>query len=286
MTVGIVRLGLIGGSLAKAYKRSKGVTVLGFDQDKSIMDFAKLAEAMDGDLTDDAIPTCDCLLLAAYPQGVIDWVLEKAALISQNTMVIDCSGTKLRICEELFPIAEQYGFTFVGGHPMAGTHRSGFKYSREDMFDGAPMVIVPPSFEDIRLFEQVQTLLKPVGFGRISMTTAAEHDEIIAFTSQMAHVVSNGFIKSPTALKHLGFSAGSYKDLTRVAWLNPNMWTELFLENRENLLKEIDWFLDFMQQYRDALETCDASTLRILLEEGRQRKHEVDGPQVEISRLK
>ena len=161
---------------------------------------------------------------------------------------------------------------------MAGTHRSGFKYSREDMFDGAPMVIIPHSFEDIRLFEQVKTLLNPVGFGRISMTTAAEHDEVIAFTSQMAHVVSNAFIKSPTALKHLGFSAGSYKDLTRVAWLNPDMWTELFLENRENLLREIDWFLEFMGQYRDAIEACDADSLKILLEEGRLRKHEVDGP--------
>ena len=278
MQVGIVGLGLIGGSLAKAYKRMENITVLGSDRDKSILDFARLAQAIDGELTDEALPACDCILLATYPQGVIDWMAEKAPLLSPHTTVIDCTGTKGRICEALFPLAAAHGFTFVGGHPMAGVHQSGFKYSREDLFDGAPMVIVPPHFEDIRLFDHIQTLLKPLGFGRISVTTAKEHDEVIAFTSQMAHVVSNAFIKSPTAGKHQGYSAGSYQDLTRVAWLNPEMWAELFLENRDDLLKEIDCFLAAMQQYRDALEAKDITTLRTLLEEGRKRKREVDGP--------
>ena len=278
MTVGIVGLGLIGGSLAKAYKRVDGITVFGADWDKSILDFAMLAQAIDGELTDDKLPQCDLILLATYPQGVIDWMHEKASLLSKHTTVIDCTGTKRRICEALFPIAAAHGFTFVGGHPMAGLWQSGFKYSREDLFDDAPMVIVPPNFEDIRLFDHVQTLLKPLGFGRISVATAEEHDEIIAFTSQMAHVISNAFIKSPTARKHQGYSAGSYRDLTRVAWLNPDMWTELFLENREDLLREIDFFLASMQEYRDALDAQDDVRLRALLDEGRLRKREVDGP--------
>jgi len=278
MQVGVVGLGLIGGSLAKAYKRVEEITVLGADRDKSILDFARLAQAIDGELTDETIAQCDLILLATYPQGVIDWVTEKAPLLSANTTVIDCTGTKRRICEALFPIAAEYGFTFIGGHPMAGLWQSGFKYSREDLFEGQPMVIVPPSFEDIRLFDQIQTLLKPVGFGRISVTTAEEHDEVIAFTSQMAHVVSNAFIKSPTAGKHKGYSAGSYQDLTRVAWLNPDMWTELFLENKDDLLREIDGFITSMQAYRNAIETEDADTLWKLLDEGRRRKKEVDGP--------
>jgi len=278
MQVGIVGLGLIGGSLAKAYQRTEEVRVLGFDRDKSIMDFARIAEAIDGELTDEELASCDCILLATYPQGVIDWVMEKAPLLSKDTTVIDCTGTKRRICEALFPVAKRHGFTFIGGHPMAGLHQSGFKYSREDLFDGEPMVIVPPSFEDIRLFDRINTLLAPVGFGRISVTTAEEHDEIIAFTSQMAHIVSNAYIKSPTAGKHAGYSAGSYQDLTRVAWLNPDMWTELFLENREDLIREIDWFLASMQAYRDALEDYDSERLWELLEEGRWRKREVDGP--------
>ena len=278
MKVGIVGLGLIGGSLAKAYKRREDIAVLGADRDKSILDFAYLAQAIDEELTDETIPGCDLILLATYPQGVIDWVREKAPLLSNNTTVIDCTGTKRRICEALFPIAKEHGFTFVGGHPMAGLWQSGFKYSREDLFEGAPMVIVPPSFEDIRLFDKIQTLLAPVGFGRISVTTAEEHDEVIAFTSQMAHIVSNAYIKSPTAGKHAGYSAGSYQDLTRVAWLNPDMWTELFLENRDDLLRELDYFLTSMQAYRDALDQSDFKRLWQLLDEGRRRKREVDGP--------
>ena len=175
------------------------------------------------------------LLLATYPEAVVEHMTRLAPLLSKHTMVIDCAGTKEKVCAGVFPLAERYGFRFLGGHPMAGTHFSGFKYSRADLFDGAPMVIVPPRFDDIRLLDEAKKLLAPVGFGRISITTAQEHDKRIAFTSQMAHVISNAYIKSPTARNHDGFSAGSYKDLTRVAWLNPAMWAELFLENRENL---------------------------------------------------
>lgn len=278
MKVGIVGLGLIGGSLAKAYKRRADMTVLGWDQDASTLEFARLAEAVDGWLSDEAIPECDLILLAVYPQAVIDWVREKANWLSSHTVVVDCSGIKTRICDVCFPLAEQYGFTFIGGHPMAGTHQSGFKYSREDLFDGATMVLVPPAFDDIQLLDRVSLLLKPAGFGKLSVTSAREHDEIIAFTSQMAHVISNAYVKSPTARKHQGFSAGSYRDLTRVAWLHPDMWTELFLENREELLYEIDVFMTELQNYRDSLEKRDGETLRSLLEEGRLRKQEVDGP--------
>jgi len=116
-----------------------------------------------------------------------------------------------------------------------------------------------------------------VGFGRFSFTTALEHDRLIAFSSQMPHVVSNAFIKSPTAQSHRGYSAGSYQDLTRVAWLNPDMWAQLFLENREALLWEIDFFINSMRQYREAVEQDDTPRLRTLLDEGRQRKREVDG---------
>ena len=275
--VGIVGLGLIGGSIAKAYKRLPGITVLGCDRDKSIVDFAKLAEAIDGELTDEALSSCDCILLAIFPQGIIDWVVSKAPLLA-NTTVIDCAGTKGRICDTLFPLAKVHGFTFVGGHPMAGLHRSGFKFSREDLFDGEPMVIVPPTRDDIRLLDNIKLLLEPLAFGRISVTTAAEHDEIIAFASQMPHVLSNAFVKSPTTPRHKGYSAGSYRDLSRVSRLDPDMWAELFLENRDCLLGEIDIFLASLKHYKDALENRDGVLLRALLEEGSRIKREVDGP--------
>ena len=277
MRVGIAGLGLIGGSLAKAYQRDPDVTVLGWDRDPSILDFAELAQAVDLALDKATISSCDLLLLATYPQAAIAYLTEMAPYLSKTTLVMDCCGTKAQVCKACFALAEQYGFTFVGGHPMAGTHNSGFKYSQSNLFDGAPMVIVPPTFDDIDLLERVKKLLAPARFGRFSVTTAEAHDKMIAFTSQMAHIVSNAFIKSPTALQHHGFSAGSYRDLTRVAWLNPDMWAELFLENRDNLIYELDVFIAVLNQYREALTNNDFDTLRALLDEGRRRKEEVDG---------
>ena len=274
---GIIGLGLIGGSMAKAYKRDPRWEVFGANRSKSIVDFAIIAQAIDGELTDEILPTLDVLFLASFPQGVIDQLKAVAPKLSKNCVVIDLSGIKEKVCDQCFPIAQEYGFTFIGGHPMAGTHNSGFKYSREDMFDGAPMVIVPPVFDDIELLDHVKMLLEPARFGRISVITAQEHDKRIAFTSQLAHVVSNAYVKSPTARAHDGFSAGSYRDLTRVAWLNPDMWAELFLENRDALLFEVDTIIASLMKYRDALNDNDFDTLRTLLDEGRRIKEEVDG---------
>ena len=192
-------------------------------------------------------------------------------------MVIDCCGTKRVVCQALFPLAKEYGFTYLGGHPMAGTHNSGFKYARSNLYHGAPMVLVPPVFDDIELLQRAKDLLQPAGFGKFSVTTAEAHDEMIAFTSQLAHVVSNAYIKSPTAGSHKGFSAGSYKDMTRVAWLNPQMWAELFLENRDYLMRELDILSENLNAYRKALAEQDLPTLTKLLDDGRRRKEEVDG---------
>ena len=276
MTVGIVGLGLIGGSFAKAYHEA-GWQVLARDADQNTLDFAKLSGAVDSELTDDKLPACDLILLAAYPAASISYFKEKAHLMGGHPVVIDCCGTKRVVCAACFPAARENGVTFLGGHPMAGTHNSGFKYARANLFHNAPMVLVPMDRDDIALLGRAKELLAPAGFGRFSVTSAREHDEMIAFTSQMAHIVSNGYIKSPTAGAHKGFSAGSYKDMTRVAWLAPEMWAELFLENRDFLLKELDFFMASMQQYRDALAADDQQELVRLLDEGRKRKAEVDG---------
>ena len=277
MTVGIIGLGLIGGSLAKAYRRDPSVTVLGWDTDRSITEFAQIAQAIHAPLTEERLGELDLLLLASYPEAVVEHMERLAPKIQPHTMVIDCAGTKEKVCQKVFPLAEQYGFPFLGGHPMAGTHFSGFKYSRADLFDGAPMVLVPPTFDDIRLLDRAKKLLEPVGFGRVSITTADKHDQRIAFTSQMAHVISNAYIKSPTAREHDGFSAGSYKDMTRVAWLAPEMWAELFLENKDFLMAELDTLMANLRQYQDAMVHNDLPGLVRLLDEGRKRKEEVDG---------
>ncbi len=271
MTVGVVGLGLIGGSLTKAYKASSW-RVFVYNRTESVADFAVLSSAADGKLTDENIKKCDLIHLSLYPEASIKWLEEHAQLIDKHCMVIDDCGTKREICKRLFPIAQKYGFTFVGGHPMAGTHYSGYKYSRATMFDGAPMVIVPPVFDDIALLDRIKSMLLPMKLGKIAITTAENHDKMISYTSQLAHIVSNAYIKSPSALEHKGYSAGSFKDLTRVAWLNENMWTELFLENGDNLTRELSFLIDRLTEYKDALERSDGETLCRLLREGRIAK--------------
>ena len=276
MNVGVLGLGLIGGSLARAYAKA-GHNVLCCDTDESILDFAILSGAAHGRLNEETISSCDLILLAIFAKGSGDWLEENAAYISASTLVIDCCGIKQEICNRCFPLAEKYGFTFIGGHPMAGSHNSGFKFSRSNLFQGAPMVLVPPRFDDPELLQRAEDALAPCGFKSYSITTAKAHDEMIAFTSQMPHIVSNAYIKSPTAKMHKGFSAGSYKDLTRVAWLNPNMWAELFLSNKENVLKELRYYIESLQSYEQAISTHNEKELIALLDEGRRRKEEVDG---------
>ena len=276
MTVGIVGLGLIGGSFAKAY-HAAGHTVLAFDTDRSTYDFAVLSGTVNGPLTDETLSTCDLILMAVIPSAAVGYLKQHAAHIGPKPVVIDCCGTKRVVCTACFPLAKQFGFTYLGGHPMAGTHNSGFKYATATMFHNAPMVLVPANHDDIELLSRVKELLAPAGFSRFSVTTAEQHDEMIAFTSQLAHVVSNAYIKSPTAGLHKGFSAGSYKDMTRVAWLAPKMWAELFLENKDFLMAELNTLIDNLRQYQDAMEHDDLPGLIQLLDDGRKRKEEVDG---------
>lgn len=276
MKVGIVGLGLIGGSFAKAYHEA-GHEVLAFDIDRAMLDFAIMSGEVNGELNEENISDCDLILIAIFPRAAVEFLEKYGSLIGEKPVVIDCCGTKREVCAACFPLAKKYGFTYIGGHPMAGTHNSGYKFAKATMFHNAPMVLVPGDFDDIDLLYRVKQMLAPSGIGRISVTTAEEHDKMIAFTSQLAHVVSNGYIKSPTAEDHKGFSAGSYKDMTRVAWLNPQMWAELFLENKDNLMNELDLLIGNLQQYRTAMENDDLPELVRLLDEGRRRKEEVDG---------
>lgn len=276
MTVGIVGLGLIGGSFAKAYTE-KGHTVYGWNRNKSVLEYAMMSGAVSGELTDDRLKECDLILICLYPEVTIEWLEKKGPCFGEKPIVIDCCGTKRVVCKAGFELAEKYGFTFVGGHPMAGTQYSGLKYAKANMYVNAPMVLVPPDFDDILLLSRVKELLAPCGFRKITVTTAEKHDEMIAFTSQLAHIVSNAYIKSPTALAHKGFSAGSYRDMTRVAWLNAPMWTELFMENSDYLEKELDIIINSLTEYRDAIHNGDNERLTQLLEDGKRIKEEVDG---------
>lgn len=276
MLVGVVGLGLIGGSFAKAYSKT-GHTVLAYDANGSVVKYAELSGDVEGELTEDRLGDCDLILICTYPEGAIKYMKKEGPFFGTKPVVMDCCGTKEVIAGEGMKTAARYGFTYVSAHPMAGTQFSGFKHARENLFKGAPMVIVPPKFDDISFLEKVKKILMPAGFRSVSFTTAEEHDKLIAYTSQLAHVASNAYVKSPSARSHSGFSAGSYKDMTRVARLNPDMWTELFMENRANLINELDIYIRHLGEYRKALADADADELRKLLSDGDRIKKEIDG---------
>lgn len=275
--VGVVGLGLMGGSFAKALAAA-GREVYGWNRTHSVTEMAEI-ETIAGELTDETIPTCELIILAGYPQVSIDWLGEMANLISPGAIVIDTVGVKRIICERCDKISEGQAWTFVGCHPMAGTQYSGFAHARANMFHNAPMVVVPPQmddFERVAILERLKHLLKPCGFGSFTLSTAENHDRMIAYTSQLAHVVSNAYVKSPTAQEHKGFSAGSYKDLTRVARLNAPMWTELFLDNADNLSREVGTIIENLQAYKDAIDAHDAEKLQALLAKGDRLKREAE----------
>lgn len=277
MLIAVVGLGLIGGSLAKAIKYNTDNRVLGYDIDYSVLLKAKLLGAIDAELTDENIAQCDMIITGLYPETTKEYITSHADKFKKDAIVLDTCGVKKFVCYDMWKLAKEHGFTFVGAHPMAGLHLSGFENSEVTMFNNASMIIVPEKDFDIRKLEVVKKLFLSIGFTNIQMTTCEEHDKIIAFTSQLAHVVSNAYVKSPNAELHKGFSAGSYKDLTRVAKLNETMWTELFLENRDNLIEEIDYITDNLKKYSDALKNGDSVGLKALLKDGRECKERIDG---------
>ncbi len=276
MKVGIIGLGLIGGSMAKAIRLNTDHYVLGMDIDKTIVTKAKIIEAINEELTEKNIGECDMIILALYPDATVETVRKYAHLIKKGAYVIDCGGVKEKVCYNIPEIAKENGFVFVGGHPMAGIEKIGFKYSNAEIFADASMILTPDDDVKIEDLANIKIFFLSIGFGKITVKTAEDHDRIIAYTSQLAHVLSNAYVKSETAKDHRGLSAGSFMDLTRVAYLNETMWTELFLENKNNLINEISTLIDNLNEYKSALEDDNADGLKELLKKGRELKEAID----------
>lgn len=274
MKIGIEGLGLIGGSLAKAFVAA-GHTVFGGDKNLSIEDAAIMNGACHGKLSEN-VQECDFVFVALYPEDAIKYIQDNALNFKKDCIVADCCGVKVAVCEKCFDIAQKSGFYFIGAHPMAGKQFSGFKYSCADLFEGATMIIVPKHYEDMLVIGRLNDLLKEIGFKSVTTTTAEEHDRMIAFTSQLAHIVSNAYVKSPTAVNHHNYSAGSYRDLTRVAKLNENMWSELFDLNRDAVVFELDCIINSLKEYKEAIEKGDRQAVCELLRDGRLKKEAID----------
>ncbi|MBR0348164.1 MAG: prephenate dehydrogenase/arogenate dehydrogenase family protein [Clostridia bacterium] len=275
MKIGITGLGLIGGSMAKAIKETKEHTVYGYDTDESTLLAAELTDAIDGMLSEENLSECDVVIVSLYPEATVDYIIKNADKFKKDCIVFDCCGVKRAVCDRINPVAKEHGFTFIGGHPMAGTQFWGFVSSRASLFKGASMILTPCGISDIAVLDKAKHFFLSLGFSEITFSSPEEHDRIIAYTSQLAHVVSSAYVKSPSAEVRKGFSAGSYKDMTRVAKLNEEMWTELFLENKDNLAFEIDTLIKNLQQYKTALENADSEKLSSLLTEGKAKKKQV-----------
>ncbi len=277
MVVGIVGLGLIGGSMAKSVKARTSHTVYGIARTKETVELARMCGAIDAPLTEERVGECDLLLIALRPGLAIQWVRAHADKIAKTAVVVDLCGVKRVVVEALAPIAAEHGFSYIGGHPMAGRERGGFTSSSDDLYVGASMILTPDSTVEMPLLEKLKSFFLDVGFAALTFSTPEEHDRIIAYTSQLAHIASSSYIKSPEAQRRRGFSAGSFRDMTRVARLDEDMWTELFLDDADFLTEELDLLITHLQEYAAALKARDAETLRALLKDGCEKKASAGG---------
>jgi len=276
MKIAIIGLGLIGGSLAMSLRRHTEHTVFGYDIDPKVMLRAKAVEAIHDQLTEDMLPGCDVVLVSLFPELCARYILDHADQFGKNALVIDCAGVKRHVTRQVEPVAAAHSWTYIGGHPMAGREFSGFAAARADLFDNASMILCPAPEVGIEAREAAKAFFLEAGFKLVRFCTPEAHDQMIAYTSQLAHIVSGAYVKNPLATSHKGFSAGSFLDMTRVARMNEVMWTELFLENRDLLLPALDDLILRLNQYRDALAEGDPDKLLPVLREGRVCKEALD----------
>ena len=276
MNIGIIGLGLIGGSLAKSIKQHSDHTVWGYDIVPDVITKALMCGAMDDELNDERLARCNIVLVALYPERCVRYIAENADKFAPGTLVVDCAGVKRCVYGPVSEIAKCRQWTYIGGHPMAGREFSGFGYAIGNLFERASMILTPMPDIDIETLEAAKAFFLGIGFKTVRITTPDEHDSMISYTSQLAHIVSGAYVKNPLSARHKGFSAGSFLDMTRVARLNEDMWTELFLDNADLLVPSIDDLIMRLTQYRKALAERDEHELHELLKEGRIMKEALD----------
>lgn len=276
MKIGIIGLGLMGGSLGKTLKKIGGHTVYGYDISETVMLKADMLGAINAPLDENTVKDIDMLIVSLYPSSFLSSIERFLPLLKDGAVITDFCGIKRKTVNEMKDLAVKYpNLIFVGGHPMAGREFSGIERSVSNLFDKASMILTNVN-ADIFTLEKLKAFYTSLGFSEVVITTPEYHDKAIAFTSQLCHIVSNAFIKNQIASEHFGYSAGSYKDLTRVARLNPKMWAELMSENGDNLSKQLDELISNLQKYSVALKNNDVYELEKLLSEGNERKLLID----------
>lgn len=274
MKILVAGLGLIGGSLCKAVKSKTDYSVIGLDNNDDVIKKALACGAIDEKADDKNIGECDYIIVCLHPEPAEKFMLENMSRFMKSAILTDVCGIKGKLVRRVNAEAVKYGIRYVGTHPMAGKERFGFDFSDGELFENANFIVTPVDDTDKDAVDTVINLAKTIGFGKIVITSPEEHDRTIAYTSQLAHVVSSAYVKSPTMLQETGFSGGSFQDMTRIATMNEYMWSSLFLSNSECLVSEIDMLIENLRTYRDAIENNDEAALRELIKTGRELKEE------------
>ncbi len=273
MNILVAGLGLIGASLAKTLKKNTNHTVLGWNRTKSVAEKALSEGTVDkiGELSE-LIPMADITIINFYPDAIAPFVIEHRNEFKKDSIVTDSCGIKSKICNEL--AKQNFNFTFIGGHPMAGREVGGYENSLDNLFDNASYIFTPVNASKNKI-DVLTTLATEMNFARTVVTTPKHHDDMIAYTSQIAHVLACSYILSPRAPFHSGFSAGSYRDVSRVARINAEMWSELFIDNKDSLVNEIDELISNLSSFRENISTENVDELKKLLAKGNSIKEEI-----------
>ncbi|MBE6836677.1 MAG: prephenate dehydrogenase [Ruminococcus sp.] len=272
MKIAIVGLGLIGGSLAKSIKKNTNHICFALDTNRQTILSAIEQESIDGEISADELNKCDVVIVCLYPEATVKFITENASNFKKGGIVIDVCGVKEAIVSPCENALSEVGVSFLGCHPMAGREFSGFEYAVDNLFDKASFIITKTENSDDKIVTKIRNLALEIGFCEVVVSTPGEHDKVIAFTSQLAHIVSSSYVKSPSLFNQAGFSAGSFKDLTRVAKLNEDMWTSLFMLNKKALSDEISCIIDRLSEYKKALDDENYEEMHNLLKHGRELK--------------
>lgn len=276
MNIGIVGLGLIGGSIARRLTKIDDYNVFGADSNFETVKYALEQNIINLELNQENIKDIDILIICLNPVLVLEVLPTYIENLKSDTIVFDIAGNKTAICTQFEIWQKQFPHLhFFSTHPMAGREVFGIENSTDTLFEDKSILLIPQSKNNSKK-QIVIDLYNDLGTREVKITDAKTHDAIIAYTSQLAHIISSGFVDSPLSSSSDGFNGGSFSDLSRVAKMNPFMWTELVLENRENVITCLDFFINNMINFKDAISKNDSEKLLRLFQKGNSKKSVID----------
>ena len=274
MKILVVGLGLIGGSLCKAFKTYTKHFIMGCDNNPTVTRQAIELNSIDKVAAEDDFKNADITIICLHPDVARTFIESNISKFAKGSILCDVCGIKGKFTEDMSKLSAEHGIKYVGTHPMAGKEHFGFEYSDSELFINANFIVTPLEDTDRTAVNTVIELMKSVGFGKIVETSPYQHDRMIAYTSQLAHIVSSSYVKSPSIKTENGFSGGSFQDMTRVATMNESMWANLFLANKDCLLEELDNLISNLTDYRNALAEENKPELISLIRDGREIKEQ------------